>query len=389
MDLQVPNANLVAEYCRRILSDVLDELVNQVPNGLTNNWDNVKQSLRSITNMYQNGLRYAHSNFRSDWNDPANRCAYVFVYLMQHCYLVNGSLQYSDVVAKSWRNKSNLKVCSIGGGPGSDLVGVTIFLRENRIFPPSLECLVLDLYPTWKDTWDTIYRQLPGSFTVSYRECDLVRDTKLRGQDLQFVKQADILTLSKSFSAVSAFFRQDRSGSKGNFLRNLLRATKPGCFVLYIDNDYVGCTQFQQNFASRAGLDMVFEFRGKPTCPSGQYSHTIRKYCQLFDFRPMRTCNVIIQLFRKKGSVQSAIGDNPTESNLARTFTEQATVAQVPPSAIVAGPSRGRPTIRQHNPKRVQSRMTGGSHYGTIDNSGIIQDVETKAKTCCTGCTIL
>ncbi|XP_038057139.1 uncharacterized protein LOC119728812 [Patiria miniata] len=304
MDLPVPNAQVVSDYFRRVLTDILEDLVNKVPNdGYTSNTEIVKQSLREISNLYKHGLRFSNSGLRTDWNEPANRCAYVFLYLMHHCYLVYGSLQYSDEVTRSWRNRSSLKVCSIGGGPGSDLVGLTTFLRVHGIFPPSLECLVLDLYPNWKDTWDTIYNHLPDAFSVTYCRCDLVKDTQLHTRDLQFIKQADIITMSKSFSAVSAFYRADPS--KGAFLRDVLQQTKPGCFVLFIDNEYSGCTQFQRDFASRAGMDLVFEFRGKPTFPKGAYSFTIRKHNSLFDFSPMRSCDVTIQLFRKKGAVQS------------------------------------------------------------------------------------
>ncbi|XP_038055864.1 uncharacterized protein LOC119727862 [Patiria miniata] len=305
MDLPVPNAQAVSDYFRRILTAILEELVDKVPNhGYISNTEIVKQSLRSISNLYKSGLRFANSGLRSDWNDPANRCAYVFLYLMHHCYLVYGSLQYSDEVIRSWRNRSSLKVCSIGGGPGSDLVGLTTFLRMHGIFPRSLECLVFDLYPNWKDTWDTIYTHLQDTFSVTYHMCDLVKDTLgLHIRDLQFIKQADILTLSKSFSAVSAFFRAD--SSKGAFLRDVLQQTKPGCLVLYIDNEYSGCTQFQRDFASRAGMDLVFEFRGKPTSPKGAYSDIIQKYNNLFEFTPMRSCNVTIQLFRKKGAAPS------------------------------------------------------------------------------------
>ncbi|XP_038055865.1 uncharacterized protein LOC119727863 [Patiria miniata] len=336
MDLHVPNAQAVSDYFRRILTDILEELVNKVPDRYTSNTEIVKQSLRKISNWYKNGLRFANSDLRSDWNDPANRCAYAFLYLMHHCYLVYGSLQYSDEVTRSWRNRSSLKVCSIGGGPGSDMVGLTTFLRNKGIFPPSLECLVLDLYPNWKDTWDTIYTHLPETFTVTYHRCDLVRDTRLHTRDLQFIKQADIITLSKSFSAVSAFYRANHA--KGAFLRDVLQQTKPGCFVLYIDNDCGGCTQFQRDFASRAGMDLVFEFRGKPTFPKGAYSYTIRKYHNLFEFSPMRSCDVNIQLFRKKGAVQSGhavrIESNPTGQLRAKSSSKRAAVPQGPPVGI-------------------------------------------------------
>ncbi|XP_038057138.1 uncharacterized protein LOC119728811 [Patiria miniata] len=387
MDLPVPNAQPVSDYFRRILTDILEELVDKVPGRYPSNTEIVKQSLRGISNLYKNGLRFPNSNLRSDWDDPANRCAYVFLYLMHHCYLVYGSLQYSDEVSRSWRNRSSLKVCSIGGGPGSDLVGLTTFLRVHRIFPPSLECLVLDLFPNWKDTWDTIYAHQLDSFTVTYSSCDLVKDKGIHTRDLQFIKQADIITLSKSFSAVSAFYRADRA--KGIFLRNVLQHAKPGCFVLYIDNDCGGSTQFERDFASRTGMDLVFEFRGTPTFPKGAYSYTIRKYHNLFDFSPMRSCDVTIQLFRKKGAVQSGqavrIESNSTGQMRANSSIKQAAVPQGPPVGVILSASRSTP---HHDVIPSYNTFPGISHHPKRTNPRPKR--KTATTSCCPqACTIL
>ncbi|XP_038055863.1 uncharacterized protein LOC119727861 [Patiria miniata] len=285
-----------ADFYRLVLTKVLDDLMDQV--GGISQIEEVKIALRKISHMYKGGLSIASSQYRSDWSNPANRCAYVFLYLMQHCHLVYFSLeQCTSRILNSWRNKSNLKVCSIGGGPGSDLVGLTTFLRTHGIFPPSLECRVLDLYPNWKDTWDTIHQCIPQYFRVAYERCDVVRDMGLTVTTHRFIRQADMLTLVKLFSAVSAFFRADPG--RGDLLRSILREIKPGCFVLYVDNQHDIDTQFEKEFASQLGLVKVFEFRGKPTLPFGQYSSTVRRYHDELQCWPLSSCNVLIQLYEK------------------------------------------------------------------------------------------
>ncbi|XP_038055907.1 uncharacterized protein LOC119727901 [Patiria miniata] len=285
-----------ADFYRHVLTEVLDDLMDQV-GGLTK-IEKVKKALRKISQMYKGGLSNASSQCRSDWSDPANRCAYVFLYLMQHCHLVFSSLQYTSKILNSWQNKSNLKICSIGGGPGSDLVGLTTFLRKKGIFPPLLECLVLDLYPNWKDTWDMIYKRIPERFGVQYKRCDIVRDTALTSiSTRRFIRDADMLTMVKFFSTVSAFFR-DEPGC-GDLLRSFLHELKPGCFVLFIDNQHNSDTQFEQDFASPIGLGKVFEFRGKSTLPFGQYSSTVKRYCRDLNYKPMSSCEVLIQLYKK------------------------------------------------------------------------------------------
>ncbi|XP_038045245.1 uncharacterized protein LOC119719821 [Patiria miniata] len=281
-------------YC--VLTMVLDDLVDQV--GGLSKIETVKMALRKISEMYKGGLSIASTHCRSDWSDPANRCAYVFLYLMQHCHLVYFSLeQDTSRILNSWCNKSSLKVCSIGGGPGSDLVGLTTFLHKKGIFPPSLECRVLDLYPNWKVTWDKIHPCIPGNFRVTYERCDVVRDADLTTPTRRFIRQADMLTFVKVFSTVSAFFQEDPR--RGDFVRSILRKIKQGCFVLYIDNEHDSDAHFEREFASPVGLGKVFEFRGELTLPLGEYSSTVEKYRRILDYSPLRSCNVLIQLYEK------------------------------------------------------------------------------------------
>ncbi|XP_038063226.1 uncharacterized protein LOC119733937 [Patiria miniata] len=320
-----PQVHHAADFARGLLTNVLDDLLSQVDG--SSKTDRIKESLGSIREIYQKRLSCASSQYRTDWNDPANRCAYVFLYLLQHCHLVCTSLQInSEEILTAWRRKSNLKVCCIGGGPGSDLVGLTTFLRENNIFPSKLECLVLDLYPSWEDAWMSIseYIPCPDRVGVAYRPCNVVNDTLVLNDVREFIKQADMLTFVKSFSAVSAFFRKD--SRRGNLLRSFLRDIKPGCFVLFIDNEHVSDGHFQQEFASRVGLELVFERRGAQTVPRGTYSQTIKKYCRLLECQPMRTCDVIIQLFRKKVPVEvlrSTIPERPSSSTAQRAKAPQ------------------------------------------------------------------
>ncbi|XP_071787023.1 uncharacterized protein [Asterias amurensis] len=291
---------------RELLRKVFDDLLEQVPDPAPSlRLDSVKTSLRSISLLYRMGLCRPSKSERSNWNDAANRCAYFFLYFTHHCYLVYVSLQQVQPI--SWQNKSTMKVCSIGGGPGSDLVGVTKFLRDANRFPSSLlECLVLDLFPNWKLTWDDIYQNLPDDFQVTYKRCDLVRDTRLPSDVISFIRDVDLLTLVKSYSAVSAFFRT--APYQRELLRSILDELKHGCLVLFIDNEYED-DDFEVFASSSGAFDLVADFSGKASSPHGGYYGLIPYYCSLLDYKPMRSCNVIIKVFRKNYSATRCCPD--------------------------------------------------------------------------------
>ncbi|XP_038075249.1 uncharacterized protein LOC119743014 [Patiria miniata] len=300
-----------ANSFRSLLSNILPDLLREVDG--SSKVEKVKAALRDVSQNYRTGLSTASLRYRTDWKEAANRCAYVFVYLIQHCNLVFYSLMQASergTVSDYWSDLSTLNVCSVGGGPGSDLVGLTTFLEQSHVYPRMLNCLVLDLYPTWKRAWDAIAYYLPRQHWVSYKRCDLVGDAGLSADVLQFVRDADLVTLVKSFSAAAAFLRADRS--RGSALRAILREIKPGCHVLYIDNDHDGDSQFRNDFADPAGLDLMFEERDFQSVPSGSYSEIVNKYCSALDFNPMKGCDVNIQLYRKKFPVKKYVSSGYT-----------------------------------------------------------------------------
>ena len=294
-----------ADFFRDLVSDVLPALLSHVE-GQSNQdrAERVKQALQNISKTYRCKLGDTDPWSRSEWDDATNRCAYVFLYYMQNCHMVYIALHpllqkdFSGIVQR-WRQMNHLRVCCVGGGPAPDLVGMIKFFSDYNLIPIAmLQCSILDAFPSWKTSWDAILQKLPEPFPVDYFRCDLVRDNTIENNVLDVVRRAEIVTLVKSFSAVFAFMRDDPR--KSVLLQAVLRELKPGAVVIYIDNENKKETwESFSKFAHNAGLDVLFEWHGKPAIPTGVDSPIILNCSSALELCPMQSCIVSVVLFRK------------------------------------------------------------------------------------------
>ncbi|XP_071786394.1 uncharacterized protein [Asterias amurensis] len=329
IDLSVlsPESQNAGDFFRDLVSEVLPELLSHVEG--QSNQDKahrVKFALQMISKAYRCKLGDTDPWSRSEWDDSANRCAYVFLYYMQHCHMMYMALQpllqpsLSGIIQR-WRQMNHLRVCCIGGGPAPELVGLMKFFIDTNLIPIAmLKCSILDAFPSWKAAWKEIHNKLPEPFPVEYFRCDLVRDSTIDSFVLDAIRKAEILTLVKSFSAVFAFMRDDPE--KSVLFQAILRELKPGAVVIYIDNEKNketwGCFS---KYAKNAGLDMLYEWHGNPALPTGEDSVIIQNYSTALELRPMKSCAVSVVLLRKT---------RPTLSLLETTEINGPAVAHYP-----------------------------------------------------------
>ena len=247
-------------------------------------------------------LRGTSGHYRKlRWEEATNQCAYVFKFFVKHSHLVYESMyRQSHHFDSAWKHLKEIKLCSIGGGPGSDVAGVVEFL-EGTSFGGSLYCNVLDLFPEWANAWKAISPNLASRLNpinVGYHRFNMVDETSCSAANRRRVSSADLVTFIKSFSTVCSV----ESNVKQLYLKVLpyiMNCIKPGGFVLFIDNS---CNaQFNAIFkeiALQCGLRVLLEDVAKSTFP-GRIPTNIEPYCKKFHYRPMLRCKVTVYLLQK------------------------------------------------------------------------------------------
>ena len=91
-----------------------------------------------------------------DYKDPATRFAYVFKYVAAHGdYLVQGLKTLRAELGGNIFSGENARVTCVGGGPGSDIIGVLKYLDEHKKQEgvSKITCYLLDKEQAWADTW--------------------------------------------------------------------------------------------------------------------------------------------------------------------------------------------------------------------------------------------
>jgi hypothetical protein len=97
-----------------------------------------------------------------DYEDPLCRLGYLYVHVGANAALFEKSLSRTRHLATEIENASSdvLTVCAVGGGPGTELLGLARFIAETIDTPPSrLSFTVLDRVSQWGESWSILADQ--------------------------------------------------------------------------------------------------------------------------------------------------------------------------------------------------------------------------------------
>jgi hypothetical protein len=90
------------------------------------------------------------------YQDPLCRLGYLFKHAGANACLFERTVEKSDalkaVIGSS--DKTTLSICTVGGGPGTELLGLTKYLIRHQISPEQVKFTVLDKTHHWGETWD-------------------------------------------------------------------------------------------------------------------------------------------------------------------------------------------------------------------------------------------
>jgi hypothetical protein len=155
------------------------------------------------------------------------------------------------------------KVACLGGGPGTDALGVLKYLREFQpnAMSPTLECCVMDKEPSWNVNWGAI-AQLAGAPIVPYF-CQLDVTQPVAPAAGAYLATADLITISYLISEVE---KLNANGSVAQFVQNVFHSAKQGALLVYVDNSG-GHTAFFDGIAGMTGWNLLSSWDWMPGQP--------------------------------------------------------------------------------------------------------------------------
>lgn len=197
---------------------------------------------------HKNGFR----RFRINFCKATNRCAYLRRYAVCHTGLVKQAIwriftrkrntHARDIIFAT----SRLKVASLGGGPGNDLVGFCSALQETTNTIKELDLKVVDVGQGWVSTFPSILKRASNSdfgslssllkkmkIETSFIQADLISDEVYKdGTSLSSVlAEANVVLMVKLLS-----FLSDKETE--NVIPKVVERMQAGALLIVMDHPF-------------------------------------------------------------------------------------------------------------------------------------------------------
>jgi|GEM_PF-5979529 len=176
----------------------------------------------SVTDVYQMILTEAARN-QQEWfsngvpnlNYQSQDCRLAYLYIVASSnantfkHVLENNADLNNYVMALAKNNRNLKICALGGGPGTELMAIAKFFHEQQLgFCVSVDFQLLDKVQEWANSWygirDTIMNTLQSIYGVdrnvwpivpsgNFITCDVTNPVSLRntgniwGQDIYVI----------------------------------------------------------------------------------------------------------------------------------------------------------------------------------------------------------
>jgi len=239
--------------CFQLVKTVLDELYVRLP-GLSEDekTEAIIKMLRYLEEQYAGLAR----GLRIDYTDPVTRFAYVYKYVTSHanivCQIIEGSTELTDLL-----RQGRFSVTCIGGGPGSDLLGILKHVLSNGA-RPVLRCTLLDGETTWADCWSDVDEKLSDQLLVktSFQTFDVTNERTWATTSKYL--DADLITMIYFMSEV---YSQRKFAD--SFFSNLFGNVSSGTLFLYVDNNSPRFYKWFDALAAANGLEVLQSSEGR------------------------------------------------------------------------------------------------------------------------------
>jgi hypothetical protein len=271
-----------------LVRDVLDETYNEIPGTDAAKDAKIKALLADMGKTYGTVWQTGGPSFR----DPSIRFAYVFKYVACHANLVKTGIQNCTAL-KALMMEPRLVITALGGGPGSDTLGVIKHLQAKDL-NPKLHFHLCDREALWAETWSDLGMKLSGDIGVhtSYLAHDvLVPETWKYSK--KFL-QADLFTLIYFVSEVYAF--KDEAEV---YFNHVFANAKPGSHFLFMDNNSSIFFDWFDGMAASAGLEVVKSEESMMMMPSDEQMNVLKKYIDKFGSAARLKANVAYRVMLK------------------------------------------------------------------------------------------
>ena len=227
-----------------------------------------------------------------DYSDPLKRFAYIYKYTVAHADYIMQVIS-GEKVLRDLLSQKKIEVACLGGGPGSDLLGILKYMINAGIKATQLTCYIFDKERAWGDSWSDVAIQLNAPFQLNpvFQQMD-VTDQKVWGSYNKYLR-SDLFTLSFFLSEVWKI--KDQADP---FFNHCLANMKKGALVLFIDNNAETFTKWFDELAKNNNLKPILVHSAKIAFSNNEEKKDLGVYFEKFGW-PKRESDAAIRIMQK------------------------------------------------------------------------------------------
>jgi hypothetical protein len=278
--------------CFQVVRSVLDTLYAQIETVHGGNTDDIlTKEIVSLSGKM--GNLYLRNDI--DYSKPETRLAYIYSYTPCHADIIYQLLKKEGALQKVF-DTDLLTVSCLGGGPGSEFVGLLKYMTLLPVRTRKLICLLCDKERIWREAWYGVDSNLSVAFSTStpFWDVDVTDTSDVSPQSGLF--QADLFTLIYLVSELFSGIEDAR-----DFFDLMVQSAKPSALFLLVENNDRRFYGWFDSFAAEAGLDCVTKREDYPfvmTWP-GEQAKELERYNQKFERTPKLTASIAYRVYRK------------------------------------------------------------------------------------------
>jgi len=237
--------------CFEAVRVALDGLWKCMDGDEPSKYKRVAETLESMREKYISMMR---NGVAPDFSKSETRAAYVYRYVSAHANFLCQEIEKSKDL-KSLFGGPKVRMAAIGGGPGSDLVGVLKHIESRGASKTKIFCEIADGCQSWQHTWAGIgfEMELPCAVNSSYLHHNVLNPETWVGIDR--FNEADSFSLMFFLSEV---YPHRKEASK-YFREHVFGRAKKGAMVLFIDNRDNRLSGWFDELMQDTGFDVIYQ----------------------------------------------------------------------------------------------------------------------------------
>jgi Putative SAM-dependent methyltransferase len=208
-----------------LIKTVLDEIYVRIAGEQEEKDPKISEQIQALKATYARLAEGAANNYADD----VTRFAYIYKYVTSHANVVYQLVPRCRELVRLF-DREQVSITCIGGGPGSDFLGLLKYLIRNGK-TPRVKCTLFDKEQAWAECWADVDEKLRSELQIStfFVQFDV---TKPETWDkYQKFLASDLFTMVYFMSEVYGLRREAEA-----FFAYLFEKAKPDALLLFVDN---------------------------------------------------------------------------------------------------------------------------------------------------------